>query len=77
MLGPSRPPSSLLLALIISPPFLGDDPFVDTQSIPQPPTSTRLKPSPAAAPGSTTVLDSELTNSSRALRTSALLRLLP
>ena len=75
--GPSRPGSSLLLALIISPPVLGDDLFVDSQPLPQVLTATRLKQSPAAVPGSMTVLDSELIKASGARDISELLRLVP
>ncbi|MCW1244455.1 TonB-dependent receptor [Pseudomonas sp. SAICEU22] len=75
--GPSRPGSSLLLALIISPPVVADDLFVDSQAVPQVLTATRLKQSPAAVPGSMTVLDHELIKASGARDISELLRLVP
>ena len=75
--GPSRPGSSLLLALIISPPVVADDLFVDSQAVPQVLTATRLKQSPAAVPGSMTVLDRELIKASGARDISELLRLVP
>ncbi|WP_260962992.1 TonB-dependent receptor plug domain-containing protein [Pseudomonas citri] len=75
--GPSRSGSSLLLALIISPTALADDLFVDSQPLPQVLTATRLKQSPAAVPGSMTVLDGELIKASGARDISELLRLVP
>ncbi|WP_434673846.1 TonB-dependent receptor plug domain-containing protein [Pseudomonas sp. R1-15] len=75
--GPSRPGSSLLLALVISPSVVADDLFVDNQPLPQVLTATRLKQSPAAVPGSMTVLDSELIKASGARDISELLRLVP
>ncbi|YAF61470.1 hypothetical protein DOCECA_15020 [Pseudomonas sp. E102] len=75
--GPTRPGSSLLLALIISPPAVADDLFVDNQPLPQVLTATRLKQSPAAVPGSMTVLDRELIKASGAREISELLRLVP
>lgn len=75
--GPSRSGPSLLLALVVSPPVLADDLFVDSQALPQVLTATRLKQSPAAVPGSMTVLDSELIKASGARDISELLRLVP
>jgi iron complex outermembrane receptor protein len=75
--GPPTPRSSLALALIVSSPVLADDLFLDSQSLPQVLTATRLKQSPAAVPGSMTVLDSELINASGARDISELLRLVP
>jgi iron complex outermembrane receptor protein len=75
--GPSSPRSPLVLALIFSPPLLADDLFLDSEPLPQVLTATRLKQSPAAVPGSMTVLDSELINASGARDISELLRLVP
>lgn len=75
--GPASPHSPLVLALIFSPPLLADDLFIDSESLPQVLTATRLKQSPAAVPGSMTVIDSELINASGARDISELLRLVP
>jgi iron complex outermembrane receptor protein len=75
--GPPNPRSSLVLALIVSGPVLADDLFLDSQPLPQVLTATRLKQSPAAVPGSMTVLDSELIKASGARDISELLRLVP
>lgn len=72
---PSR--SSLLLALLFSPVLQADDLFVDSETLPQVLTATRLKQTPAEVPGSMTVLDSELINASGARDISELLRLVP
>ncbi|CAI9000084.1 TonB-dependent receptor plug domain-containing protein [Pseudomonas sp. IT-P171] len=75
--GSASPHSPLLLALIVSPPLLADDLFLDSEPLPQVLTATRLKQSPAAVPGSMTVIDSELINASGARDISELLRLVP
>lgn len=75
--GPPNPRSSLVLALIVSSPVLADDLFLDSQPLPQVLTATRLKQSPAAVPGSMTVLDGELIKASGARDISELLRLVP
>jgi len=75
--GPSNPRSSLFLALVFSNPLLADDLFLDSQPLPQVLTATRLKQSPAAVPGSMTVIDSELIKASGARDISELLRLVP
>ena len=75
--GPPRRPSSLLLALLFSASTLADDLFVDNQPLPQVLTATRLKQSPAAVPGSMTVLDSELIKASGSRDIGELLRLVP
>ncbi|KAB0506148.1 TonB-dependent receptor plug domain-containing protein [Pseudomonas lini] len=72
-----RPRSPLVLALIFSSPLLADDLFLDNDPLPQVLTATRLKQSPAAVPGSMTVIDSELINASGARDISELLRLVP
>ncbi|TDF77933.1 TonB-dependent receptor [Pseudomonas sp. H9] len=56
---------------------MADDLFVDSQSLPQVLTATRLKQSPAAVPGSMTVLDSALIQASGARDIPELLRLVP
>ncbi|MCE6981218.1 TonB-dependent receptor [Pseudomonas frederiksbergensis] len=71
------PRSPLVLALIFSSPLLADDLFLDNDPLPQVLTATRLKQSPAAVPGSMTVIDSELINASGARDISELLRLVP
>ncbi|MHC8358067.1 TonB-dependent receptor plug domain-containing protein [Pseudomonas sp. LB3P81] len=73
----SSPHSPLVLALIISPPLLADDLFLDSEPLPHVLTATRLKQSPAAVPGSMTVIDGELINASGARDISELLRLVP
>ncbi|MGF6487073.1 TonB-dependent receptor plug domain-containing protein [Pseudomonas frederiksbergensis] len=75
--GSPCPRSPLVLALIFSSPLLADDLFLDNDPLPQVLTATRLKQSPAAVPGSMTVIDSELINASGARDISELLRLVP
>ncbi|KAF1010932.1 MAG: Colicin I receptor [Pseudomonas fluorescens] len=75
-LGPP-PRSSLFLILLCSGPLLADDLFLDSQPLPQVLTATRLKQSPAAVPGSMTVIDSELIKASGARDIPELLRLVP
>ncbi|EJM17944.1 outer membrane receptor for ferrienterochelin and colicin [Pseudomonas sp. GM18] len=75
--GSPYPRSPLVLALIFSSPLLADDLFLDNDPLPQVLTATRLKQSPAAVPGSMTVIDSELINASGARDISELLRLVP
>ncbi len=62
--GPSPLRSSLALALLFSDTLLADDLFLENLPLPQVLTATRLKQSPAAVPGSMTVLDSELIKAS-------------
>ncbi|RON23056.1 TonB-dependent receptor [Pseudomonas brassicacearum] len=62
---------------MFSPSLLADDLFLDNEPLPQVLTATRLKQSPAAVPGSMTVIDSELINNSGARDISELLRLVP
>lgn len=69
--------SPLVLALIFTPPLLADDLFLDSEPLPQVLTATRLKQSPAAVPGSMTVIDNDLINASGARDISELLRLVP
>ncbi|VVM62265.1 Colicin I receptor [Pseudomonas fluorescens] len=69
--------SPLFLALILSPSLQADDLFLDSESLPQVLTATRLKQSPAAVPGSMTVIDNELITASGARDISELLRLVP
>lgn len=71
------PRSPLVLTLIFSSPLLADDLFLDNDPLPQVLTATRLKQSPAAVPGSMTVIDNELINASGARDISELLRLVP
>ncbi|WP_123423252.1 TonB-dependent siderophore receptor [Pseudomonas brassicacearum] len=75
--GPPHFRSSLALALMLSDPLLADDLFLDNSPLPQVLTATRLKQSPAAVPGSMTVIDSELIKASGARDISELLRLVP
>lgn len=75
--GSPYPRSPLVLALMFSSPLLADDLFLDNDPLPQVLTATRLKQSPAAVPGSMTVIDSELINASGARDISELLRLVP
>jgi len=56
---------------------LADDLFLDGTALPEVLTATRLKQSPAAVPGSMTVLDNELIKASGARDISELLRLVP
>nr|WP_276614372.1 TonB-dependent receptor [Pseudomonas sp. TMW22090] len=65
------------MALIFSSPLLADDLFLDGEPLPQVLTATRLKQSPAAVPGSMTVIDSQLITASGARDISELLRLVP
>ena len=69
--------SPLVLALVFSSPLLADDLFLDGEPLPQVLTATRLKQSPAAVPGSMTVIDSQLITASGARDISELLRLVP
>ncbi|WP_422421042.1 TonB-dependent receptor plug domain-containing protein [Pseudomonas sp. GZD-222] len=74
------PPASrplLLLTAVLAGPTAADDLFVDSQALPQVLTATRLKQSPAAVPGSMTVLDSALISASGARDIPELLRLVP
>ncbi|MBF8781096.1 TonB-dependent receptor [Pseudomonas fulva] len=77
--GPYSPPRLLLLAALAGGPLLtnADDLFTDSQALPQVLTATRLKQSPAAVPGSMTVLDSALIRASGARDIPELLRLVP
>lgn len=75
--GPCPLRSSLALALIFSDTLLADDLFLDTTQLPQVLTATRLKQSPAAVPGSMTVIDSQLIKASGARDISEVLRLVP
>ncbi|MBC2690710.1 TonB-dependent receptor domain-containing protein [Pseudomonas kielensis] len=75
--GPSPLRSSLALALLFSDTLLADDLFLENLPLPQVLTATRLKQSPAAVPGSMTVLDSELIKASGSRDISELLRLVP
>ena len=75
--GPSPLHSSLALALLFSDTLLADDLFLENLPLPQVLTATRLKQSPAAVPGSMSVLDSELIKASGARDISELLRLVP
>lgn len=61
---PSRP--LVLLTALLGGPAVADDLFVDSQALPQILTATRLRQSPAAVPGSMSVLDSELIRASGA-----------
>ncbi|NUU35804.1 TonB-dependent receptor domain-containing protein [Pseudomonas sp. C2B4] len=74
----SPPPRSpLVLALVFSSPLLADDLFLDNDPLPQVLTATRLKQSPAAVPGSMTVIDNTLITASGARDISEVLRLVP
>ncbi|WP_085724804.1 TonB-dependent siderophore receptor [Pseudomonas sp. R37(2017)] len=75
--GVPSPHSPLVLALVFSSPLLADDLFLDSEPLPQVLTATRLKQSPAAVPGSMTVIDSALIHASGARDISELLRLVP
>lgn len=75
--GPSPLRLSLLLGMLIGLPVLADDLFLDGSALPEVLTATRLKQSPAAVPGSMTVLDNELIRASGARDISELLRLVP
>ncbi|WP_131108146.1 TonB-dependent receptor [Pseudomonas sp. Sample_10] len=76
-LGSPSPRSPLVLALVFSSPLLADDLFLDSEPLPQVLTATRLKQSPAAVPGSMTVIDSALINATGARDISEVLRLVP
>jgi len=67
----------LLLTALLGAPALADDLFIDNSDLPQVLTATRLKQSPAAVPGSMTVLDSALIRASGARDIPELLRLVP
>ncbi|QVM95112.1 TonB-dependent receptor [Pseudomonas sp. SORT22] len=75
--GPTCKRPLLLLTALLSGPSVADDLFVDSQALPQVLTATRLKQSPAAVPGSMTVLDNELIRASGARDIPELLRLVP
>ncbi|MBA1204524.1 TonB-dependent receptor [Pseudomonas capeferrum] len=75
--GPPPVPRLLLLTVLIGGPALADDLFIDDQTLPQILTATRLKQSPAAVPGSMTVLDRQLIRASGARDIPELLRLVP
>lgn len=70
-------PRLLILTALLGGPAMADDLFTDSQDLPQVLTATRLKQSPAAVPGSMTVLDSELIHASGARDIPELLRLVP
>lgn len=76
---PGTPPAPrlLLLTALLGGSAMADDLFIDNQDLPQVLTATRLKQSPAAVPGSMTVLDSELIRASGARDIPELLRLVP
>ena len=76
---PGSPPYPHLLVLtaLFGAPAVADDLFIDNTDLPQVLTATRLKQSPAAVPGSMTVLDSELIRASGARDIPELLRLVP
>lgn len=69
--------SPLVLALVLSSPVLADDLFLESDPLPQVLTATRLKQSPAAVPGSMTLIDNALISASGARDISELLRLVP
>jgi iron complex outermembrane receptor protein len=64
--GAPSPRSPLVLALIFSSPLRADDLFPDSEQLPQVLTATCLKQSPAAVPGSMTVIDNALIHASGA-----------
>ncbi|MDF0733229.1 TonB-dependent receptor [Pseudomonas entomophila] len=70
-------PRLLLLTALLGGTAVADDLFIDNQDLPEVLTATRLKQSPAAVPGSMTVLDSELIHASGARDIPELLRLVP
>ena len=70
-------PRLLILTALLGSPAVADDLFIDNTDLPQVLTATRLKQSPAAVPGSMTVLDSELIRASGARDIPELLRLVP
>ncbi|POG09814.1 TonB-dependent receptor [Pseudomonas putida] len=75
--GPPPYPHLLLLTALIGGSAMADDLFIDNTDLPQVLTATRLKQSPAAVPGSMTVLDNELIRASGARDIPELLRLVP
>lgn len=75
--GASPAPRLLLLTALLGGPAVADDLFIDNQRLPEVLTATRLKQSPAAVPGSMTVLDSDLIHASGARDIPELLRLVP
>lgn len=70
-------PRLLLLTALLGGQAVADDLFIDNTDLPQVLTATRLKQSPAAVPGSMTVLDSALIRASGARDIPELLRLVP
>jgi iron complex outermembrane receptor protein len=77
---PLRPPFPVclaLLALTTAVPAAAEDLFGNAQGVPQILTATRLKQSPAAVPGSVTLLDRQLIEASGARSIPELLRLVP
>ena len=70
-------PRLLLLTALVGGPVVAEDMFLDNQKLPQVLTATRLKQSPAAVPGSMTVLDAELIRASGARDIPELMRLVP
>ncbi|MFK0312470.1 TonB-dependent receptor plug domain-containing protein [Pseudomonas sp. NPDC090233] len=70
-------PRLLLLTALLGGPAMADDLFLDNSDLPQVLTATRLKQSPAAVPGSMTVIDSDLIRASGARDIPELLRLVP
>lgn len=70
-------PRLLLLTALLGGQAAAGDLFIDNTDLPQVLTATRLKQSPAAVPGSMTVLDSELIRASGARDIPELLRLVP
>jgi len=70
-------PRLLLLTALLGGQAAANDLFIDNADLPQVLTATRLKQSPAAVPGSMTVLDSELIRASGARDIPDLLRLVP
>jgi iron complex outermembrane recepter protein len=75
--GPPPYPRLLLLTALLGGSAMADDLFIDNTDLPQVLTATRLKQSPAAVPGSMTVLDNELIRASGARDIPELLRLVP
>ncbi|WP_177433792.1 TonB-dependent siderophore receptor [Pseudomonas sp. p99-361] len=70
-------PRLLILTALLGSPAMAEDLFIDNTDLPQVLTATRLKQSPAAVPGSMTVIDSELIRASGARDIPELLRLVP
>ncbi|NER61936.1 TonB-dependent receptor, partial [Pseudomonas sp. MAFF212428] len=77
LFGPPVSRPLFLLTALLGGQAMADDLFVDSQALPQILTATRLKQSPAAVPGSMSVLDSELIRASGARDIPELLRLVP